>query len=153
MDPVGGEEAQVDLGAEHHGGMGPALIAAVDAAPLVHAAFVPGQGKDIAKRCRPGDQPVGIGVKPGHPMAQMGGDQRGLGNAQVGGKVADALPGFVGPCGTQRLGAGKSGHQGTVPCCRKTKGACLAGVRQQDTKGWQRSSAVCGVLDSYYHLP
>ena len=88
MRPDLREDAQVDVLAEHHGGVLAGDDLVVDADLLVHRAFVAGQRHDLADGLQAGQQVVDARFDADDAVAAMGRNQFGLGNAELGREIA-----------------------------------------------------------------
>ncbi len=94
MDPVPGEDAQVDLVAQGERGVRGVLHLLEGADLFVHGAFVAGQRHDLAERRRGLEKGLDIGAKRGDGVSERvfsadpGGDQLGFGEAVDTGEIA-----------------------------------------------------------------
>ena len=109
VNPVLGENPQVNLGVQHHRGERPGAIVGIGSAPFVDAMFVPGQRHHVAQTPHPGDQPVGIGDDGCGAVAHKGRDEFNLGDLVLGGEIAGARLRGLGAKRANLIGA-KPGH-------------------------------------------
>ena len=130
--PVFRENPRIDFTAQNHRRMRTRTIVKERAHPFMHTGHVTGQGHNLTQGGHQGHRAVGMRVNPRHAVADVGGQQFGLGNAKALGQIAVTFVGVL--CfGSLDVSTAQGFIHRLYPCVKRGRAARSGRPRDQNT--------------------